>query len=78
VREHIIRMATDGGCFIGASLSCTDLLVYLYSDVLRVAPAKINDPNRIICFSQKATTFQHSTVHSSNSDLFPGTGWINI
>ena len=25
VREHIIRMATDGGCFIGASLSCVIL-----------------------------------------------------
>ena len=23
VREHVIRMATRGGCFIGASLSCT-------------------------------------------------------
>ena len=53
VRAHIIRMATDGGCFIGASLSCTDLLVYLYSDVLRVAPAKINDPNRDYLFLSK-------------------------
>jgi transketolase len=53
VREHIIRMATDGGCFIGASLSCTDLLVYLYSDVLRVAPSKINDPNRDYFFLSK-------------------------
>ena len=26
VREHIVRMATGGGCFIGASLSCADLL----------------------------------------------------
>jgi len=34
VREHIIRMSTDGGCFIGASLSCADLLVHLYSKVL--------------------------------------------
>ena len=25
VREHIIRMATRGGCFIGASLSSADL-----------------------------------------------------
>lgn len=46
VREHIIRMATDGGCFIGASLSCVDLLVYLYSEVLSISPERIHDPNR--------------------------------
>lgn len=38
-REHIIRMSTDGGCFIGASLSCVDILTYLYRQVLRFSPA---------------------------------------
>src|SRR5262249_6189469 len=37
VREHVIRMASVGGCFLGASLSCTDLLVYLYKRVLRIS-----------------------------------------
>jgi transketolase len=46
VREHIIRMSTDGGCFIGASLSCADLIVYLYKDVLRLSPETLRDPNR--------------------------------
>jgi len=46
VREHIIRMATDGGCFIGASLSCTDLLVHLYRRVLRISPQTVDDPQR--------------------------------
>src|SRR5579883_2625816 len=46
VREHIIRMSTDGGCFIGASLSCADLIVYLYTKVLNVSPTSVNDPNR--------------------------------
>lgn len=46
VREHIIRLSTDGGCFIGASLSCTDLLVYLYSKFLKVSPESVNDPAR--------------------------------
>src|ERR1041385_3141863 len=46
VREHIIRMSTDGGCFIGASLSCADLIVYLYSEVLRIAPETFRDENR--------------------------------
>lgn len=46
VREHVIRLATGGGCFIGASLSCTDLIVHLYARVLRVTPASVRDPNR--------------------------------
>jgi transketolase len=46
VREHIIRMATDGGCFIGASLSCADLLVHLYSKVLSISPDRVSDPSR--------------------------------
>src|ERR1044071_9938086 len=46
VREHIIRMASGGGCFIGASLSCADLLVYLYKEILRVSPDSLNDPQR--------------------------------
>jgi transketolase len=46
VREHVIRMSAGGGCFIGASLSCADLLVHLYSRVLRVTPATVKDPHR--------------------------------
>ncbi|MDH4069317.1 MAG: transketolase, partial [Ignavibacteria bacterium] len=53
VREHIIRMSTDGGCFIGASLSCADLLVYLYSDVLRLSPRATDDPDRDYLFLSK-------------------------
>lgn len=46
VREHIVRMATGGGCFIGASLSCADLLVYLYDRVLDISPERLADPDR--------------------------------
>jgi transketolase len=46
VREHVVRMAGGGGCFLGASLSCTDLLVHLYSEVLRTSPARRADPTR--------------------------------
>jgi transketolase len=46
VREHIIRMSGNGGCFIGASLSCADLLVYLYKRVLRLRPDRLDDPER--------------------------------
>lgn len=46
VREHIIRMSGRGGCFIGASLSCADLLVYLYREVLDIAPDRLHDLGR--------------------------------
>jgi transketolase len=35
VREHIIRLSQDGGCFIGASLSCVEIMVYCYAKVIR-------------------------------------------
>ena len=53
VREHIIRMATDGGCFIGASLSCADLLVYLYSNFLNTLSKNLQDPERDYLFLSK-------------------------
>jgi transketolase len=53
VREHIIRMATDGGCFIGASLSCADILVYLYTHFLRIGPERLDDPERDYLFLSK-------------------------
>ena len=53
VREHIIRMSGNGGCFIGASLSCTDLIVYLYKKFLNVGPDNFNDPTRDYFFLSK-------------------------
>lgn len=46
VREHILRMSTNGGCFTGASLSCADILVYLYARFLRISPATREDADR--------------------------------
>lgn len=54
VREHIIRMSAGGGCFIGASLSCVELMVYLYEDFLRHGLAKRSpDPQRDYLFLSK-------------------------
>jgi transketolase len=53
VREHIIRMSTDGGCFIGASLSCVDIVVYLYSEFLNVHSGNLDDPQRDYLFLSK-------------------------
>ena len=46
VREHVIRMTRGGGCFLGASLSCADLLVHLYTRVLRISPDAVDSPDR--------------------------------
>jgi len=53
VREHIIRLSTNGGCFIGASLSCADLIVYLYQDFLKINKNNLNDPERDYLFLSK-------------------------
>lgn len=53
VREHIIKLSTDGGCFIGASLSCTDLIVYLYSNFLNITKDNLDDPGRDYLFLSK-------------------------
>ena len=46
VREHAVRMAAAGGCFLGSALSCTDLLVFLYKRFLRVGPKTIGASER--------------------------------
>jgi transketolase len=51
VREHIIRMSQGGGCFIGASLSCVELMVYCYARVIRREHAQ--DPGRDYLFLSK-------------------------
>jgi transketolase len=53
VREKIIKMATGGGCFIGASLSCADILVYLYKKFLNISPYILDDPSRDYLFLSK-------------------------
>ncbi|MFA7227396.1 MAG: 1-deoxy-D-xylulose-5-phosphate synthase N-terminal domain-containing protein [Melioribacteraceae bacterium] len=53
VREHIIGMSGRGGCFIGASLSCADLIVYLYKEFLKVSKENLSDPKRDYFFLSK-------------------------
>jgi transketolase len=53
VREHIIRLSAGGGCFIGASLSCVELIVYLYSEWLNLQSNDLNNPGRDYFFLSK-------------------------
>jgi transketolase len=52
VREHIIRLSGGGGCFIGASLSCVEIMVYLYGEFLRKGEGH-SDPGRDFLFLSK-------------------------
>jgi len=45
-REDIIRMSGRGGCFIGASLSCMDVITYLYAKYLNISSSNINKKTR--------------------------------
>jgi len=53
VREHIIKMSGNGGCFIGASLSCTDIIVYLYKRFLNINPYNLANEDRDFFFLSK-------------------------
>jgi len=53
VRQHIIRMSGNGGCFIGASLSCADIIVYLYKKFLNVNLKNLKSPERDYSFLSK-------------------------
>lgn len=71
VREHIIKLTGRGGCFIGASLSCTDLVVYLYKKFLRIDKNKLNDFNRDYLFLSKG----HDVP--ALYGMFVELGWLN-
>ena len=53
VREHIINMTAGGGCFIGASLSCVELITYLYAKHLRINKEDLSNENRDYLFLSK-------------------------
>lgn len=46
-------MSGQGGCFIGASLSCADILTFLYKSFLNVSVDTLADPGRDYFFLSK-------------------------
>ena len=52
VREHIIRLSQGGGCFIGASLSCVELMVYCYARVIRREEGRTGDARDYLFLSK--------------------------
>ncbi len=70
VRAHILDMSTNGGCFIGASLSWTDLCVYLYKEFLNITKETLKDPSRDYLFLSKGHTVP--ALYATFAEL----GWI--
>lgn len=46
IRKNIIELTSKGGCFIGASLSCVEVILYLYKKYLNVNIDNLNDEDR--------------------------------
>ncbi|HVN32940.1 MAG TPA: 1-deoxy-D-xylulose-5-phosphate synthase N-terminal domain-containing protein [Thermoanaerobaculaceae bacterium] len=53
VRERVIRLATGGGCFLGASLSCVDIIVALYTSFLNVTKENLTSSERDVFLLSK-------------------------
>ncbi len=53
VREHIIQMTVGGGCFIGASLSCVEIITYLYAVHLCIDKHDVKNEDRDFLFLSK-------------------------
>lgn len=65
VRAHILRMSHAAQApHVGSALSCTDLLVALYWRVLRIDPARPQDPDRdrLILSKGHASTAQYAAL----------------
>jgi len=45
-RRHAVHLSEQGGCFLGAALSCLDLVLFLYAEVLRVSPETVARSDR--------------------------------
>ena len=52
-RIECLKMAANGGCFLGASLSCVDLLAFLYGRFLNISPDIVTDKKRDYLFLSK-------------------------
>jgi len=52
-RKSCIKMSAGGGCFLGASLSCVDILTFLYCEYLNVNLNNLKSPDRDYLFLSK-------------------------
>jgi transketolase len=71
VRENILRISARGGAFTGASLSCADLVVYLYNEFLNIRQETLDSPERDYFFLSKGHAVP--VIYSTFVEL----GWMD-
>ena len=52
-KKNVLKMAKNGGCFIGSAFSCIDILAYLYGNVLDIKKIKNMEKDRDILLLSK-------------------------
>ena len=52
-KKNVLKMAKNGGCFIGSAFSCIDILAYLYSNVFDIEKIKNMEKDRDILILSK-------------------------
>lgn len=52
-KKNVLKMAKNGGCFIGSAFSCIDILAYLYGHIFDIEKIKKNDADRDILILSK-------------------------
>ena len=52
-KKNVLKMAKNGGCFIGSAFSCIDILAYLYSNIFDIEKIKNRKKDRDILILSK-------------------------
>jgi len=52
-KKNVLKLAQNGGCFIGSAFSCIDILVYLYTNVFDIEKIKNKKVDRDILLLSK-------------------------
>ena len=52
-KKNVLKMARNGGCFIGSAYSCIDILAYLYSNIFDIGKIKNMEKDRDILILSK-------------------------
>lgn len=53
IREHILTMSNNGGCFIGSAFSAADIIIYLYNNFLNINQNNLTSDERDYFFLSK-------------------------
>ena len=52
-KKNVLKMAKNGGCFIGSAYSCIDILAYLYNNIFDIGKIKNMEKDRDILILSK-------------------------